>query len=72
MEIIKTNLEFNSNKTKRNISDIKRIILHNSGVTVLQSIEIIHDYHKNTRGYARYWIPHVCKKRWFNIRRTSS
>jgi len=52
MEIIKTNLEFNSNKTKREISEIKRIILHNSGVTVLQSIEIIHDYHKNKQGYA--------------------
>ena len=52
MNIIKTNLEFNANKTKRNIEDIKRIILHNSGVTVLQSVEVIHDYHKNTRGYA--------------------
>lgn len=52
MNIIKTNLEFNSNKTKRNIEDIKRIILHNSGVTVLQSIETIHYYHKNTRRYA--------------------
>lgn len=52
MDMIKTNLEFNSNKTLRNIADIKRIILHNSGVTVLQTIETIHNYHKNTRGYA--------------------
>ena len=52
MEIIKTNLEFNSNKTKRSLSSIKRIILHNSGVTVLQSVETIHNYHKITNGWA--------------------
>ena len=52
MNIIRTNLEFNSNKTKRNVENIKRIILHNSGVTVLQSVEVIHNYHKNTRKYA--------------------
>ena len=52
MEIIKTNLEFNSNKTKRDLSSIKRIILHNSGVTVLQTVETIHNYHKNTKGWA--------------------
>lgn len=52
MEIKKVNLEFNTNKTKRNVSEIKRVILHNSGVTVLQSVEIIHNYHKTTRGYA--------------------
>lgn len=52
MEIIKTNLEFNSNMTKRSLSSIKRIILHNSGVTVLQTVETIHNYHKNTKGWA--------------------
>lgn len=52
MEIIKTNLQFNSNKTKRNLSDIKRAILHHSGVSVLQTVETIHNYHKNTRKYA--------------------
>lgn len=52
MKIIETNLVFNSNKTKRDISSIKRIILHNSGVTVLQTIETIHNYHKNTKKYA--------------------
>lgn len=67
MNIIKTNLEFNSNKTKRNVENIKRIILHNSGVTVLQSVEVIHNYHKNTRKYARYWIPFLCKKRRFYL-----
>lgn len=52
MNIIKTNLQFNSNYTTRAITDIKRIILHHSGVSVLQTIETIHNYHKNTRGYA--------------------
>lgn len=51
MNIIETNLQFNSNMTKRNVA-IKRIILHHSGVSVLQSVETIHNYHKNTRGYA--------------------
>lgn len=50
MEIIETNLQFNSNMSKRNIT--KRAVFHNSGVTVRQNIEIIHNYHKNTRGYA--------------------
>lgn len=52
MEIIETNLQFNGNKTVRDLNTIKRIILHHSGVTVLQSVEVIHNYHKNTRGYA--------------------
>ena len=52
MEIIETNLQFNSNKTIRDLSTIKRIILHHSGVTVLQTVETIHNYHKNTRKYA--------------------
>lgn len=52
MQIIETNLQFNENKTIRSIESIKRIILHHSGTSVLQSIELIHNYHKNTRGYA--------------------
>ncbi len=52
MEIIETNLKFNGNKTIRDLSTIKRIILHHSGVTVLQTVETIHNYHKNSRGYA--------------------
>lgn len=52
MNIIETNLQFNGNKTIRDLNAIKRIILHHSGVTVLQSVETIHNYHKNTRGYA--------------------
>ena len=54
MDIIKTNLQFNSNYTTRAIESIKRIILHHSGVSVLQSVETIHNYQKNTRGYARH------------------
>lgn len=50
MEIIETNLQFNSNMTER--KSTKRGIFHNSGTTVRQSIEIIHNYHKNSRGYA--------------------
>ena len=49
MEIKETNLEFKP-LTKR--KGTNRIILHNSGVTVRQSVEIIHNYHKNTRGWA--------------------
>lgn len=49
MEIKETNLEFNA-LTKR--KGTNRIIVHNSGVTVRQSVEIIHNYHKNTRGWA--------------------
>jgi len=52
MEIIETNLQFNSNKTIRDLNTIKRIILHHSGVSVLQTVEVIHNYHKNTRKYA--------------------
>lgn len=52
MNIIDTNLDFNSNMTKRSLDKIRRIILHHSGVTVLQSLETIHNYHKNTNGWA--------------------
>ena len=52
VNIIDTNLQFNSNITKRSLEKIKRIILHHSGVTVLQTVETIHNYHKNTNGWA--------------------
>lgn len=52
MEIIETNLQFNGNKTIRDLSVIDEILLHHSGVTVLQSVETIHNYHKNTNGWA--------------------
>lgn len=50
MEIIETNLKFNSNMVERKTT--KRGIFHNSGTTVRQAIEVIHNYHKNSRGYA--------------------
>lgn len=49
MNIIETNLEFTS-LSKRNVTN--RIILHHSGVSVLQSVEVIHNYHKNTNKWA--------------------
>ena len=49
MEIIETNLEFNSNYNE--MKEVEGIVLHNSGVTVLQSVETIHNYHKN-KGWA--------------------
>lgn len=49
MNIIETNLKF-SELTERNKTN--RIILHHSGVAVLQSIETIHNYHKNSLGWA--------------------
>lgn len=52
MNIIDVGLEFGSNMSLRNVNSIKRIILHHSGVTVLQSVETIHNYHKNTNGWA--------------------
>lgn len=49
MNIIETNLEFAS-LSKRDKTN--RIILHHSGVSVLQSVEVIHNYHKNTNKWA--------------------
>ena len=48
MNIIDTGLSF-TNLSKRGSTN--RIILHNTGVTVLQSVEVIHNYHKSI-GYA--------------------
>ena len=49
MNIIETNLDF-SNLSKRGATN--RIILHHTAVTAEQSVEVIHNYHKNTLGYA--------------------
>ncbi len=49
MNIIETNLEFNK-LTPR--TSTNRILLHNSGVKVRQSVEVIHNYHKNTLKWA--------------------
>lgn len=49
MNIIETNLAFNAMSERKATN---RIILHNSGVTVRQAIEVIHSYHKNTNGWA--------------------
>lgn len=49
MEIIDAGLEFNSNYSP--MKTIEGIVLHHSGVKVLQSVESIHNYHKN-KGWA--------------------
>ena len=49
MKIIETNLKFGKMDIR---SKTEQLILHNSGVTVLQSVETIHNYHKNTNGWA--------------------
>ena len=49
MNIIEKNLEFTS-LSKRNSTN--RIILHHTGVSALQSVEVIHNYHKNTNKWA--------------------
>lgn len=50
MNIIDVGLKFNSNMSR--IGTIEGIVLHHSGVSVLQSVEIIHNYHKNTNKWA--------------------
>lgn len=49
MGIIDTGLKFNSNYSP--IKTIEGIVLHHSGIKVLQSVETIHNYHKN-KGWA--------------------
>lgn len=49
MNIIDKKLKFNKLGTRKKTEEI---ILHHSGVTALQSVELIHNYHKNTRGWA--------------------
>lgn len=49
MKIIETNLSFRPMDIR---SKTEQIVLHHSGVTVLQSVEVIHNYHKNTNGWS--------------------
>lgn len=49
MNIIETNLKFGT-MDKRKKTEL--IVLHHSGVSVLQSVETIHSYHKNHNGWA--------------------
>ena len=49
MEIIETNLQFNSNNSP--MKKVEGIALHHSGVAVSQSVEVIHNYHKS-KGWA--------------------
>lgn len=60
MEIIKSSLQFNSNMTK--MGTVEGILLHNSGVSVLQSIEVIHNYHKNHNGWAGIGYQYYVRK----------
>lgn len=49
MEIIDDGLEFNSNMSR--MGNVNGIVLHHSGVTVPQTVETIHEYHKS-KGWA--------------------
>lgn len=49
MEIIELNLSFRATTERKTTN---RIILHHSGVSILQNIDIIHNYHKNTNKWA--------------------
>ena len=49
MKIIETNLSFRA-MDKRSLTE--QIVCHHSGVTVLQTVETIHNYHKNTNGWS--------------------
>lgn len=50
LNIIKTNLQFNSSMSK--IGKIEGIGLHHNGVSAPQSVEVIHNYHRNHNGWA--------------------
>jgi N-acetyl-anhydromuramyl-L-alanine amidase AmpD len=50
MNIIETNLDFNSNKSR--MGNVNGIVLHHTAVSALQSVEVIHNYHKNHNGWA--------------------
>ncbi len=49
MKIIESNLSFKPMDIR---SKTEQIVLHHSGVTVRQSVEVIHNYHKNTNGWS--------------------
>lgn len=50
MVIIDDGLEFDSNMSK--MGHVNGIVLHHTGVSVPQSVEVIHNYHKNHNGWA--------------------
>ena len=60
MEIIDVGLEFNSNISK--MGNINGIVLHHTGVTVEQSVEVIHNYHKNHNGWAGIGYQYYVRK----------
>ena len=49
MNIKESNLRFNSNYNQ--MKEVEGVMLHNSGVSILQSVEVIHNYHKS-KGWA--------------------
>lgn len=59
MNIIDVGLKFNSNMSKMGV--IEGIVLHHSGVTVLQNIETIHNYHKS-KGWAGIGYQYYVRK----------
>lgn len=59
MNIIETNLQFNSNHSP--MKKVEGIALHHSGVTVLQSVEVIHNYHKS-KGWAGIGYHYYARK----------
>ena len=59
MNIIDVGLQFNGNHSS--MKEIEGIVLHNSGVTVLQSVETIHNYHKS-KGWAGIGYQYYVRK----------
>lgn len=60
MNIIDVGLKFNSNMSR--MGTVEGIVLHHSGVTVLQSVEVIHNYHKNHNGWAGIGYQYYVRK----------
>lgn len=59
MNIIDVGLQFNGNHSS--MKEVEGIVLHNSGVTVLQSVETIHNYHKS-KGWAGIGYQYYVRK----------
>lgn len=59
MNIINVGLQFNGNHSS--MKEVEGIVLHNSGVTVLQSVETIHNYHKS-KGWAGIGYQYYVRK----------
>lgn len=60
LNIIDNKLEFNSNISK--MGNVDTIVLHHGGVAVLQSVETIHNYHKNSNGWAGIGYQYYVRK----------